>query len=134
MTPKDPKSLSGVQAVVDMFAVMDPQERERLLRDLAERDPALVEEIHRRIFTFEDLGRIEDHALRDLIQKVPRAQLALALRHASEEIRSLIFRNLSERAGKILAEEIRNLGPQRLSDVQAAQAKIAELALKLSKK
>jgi flagellar motor switch protein FliG len=122
---------AGVQAVVDMFAVMDPAERERLLKDLAERDPGLVEQIERGIFSFERLVQLGDSLVRELLKAVEPKRLALALKKAPEDVEALIFRNLSERAGAILKEEIQALGPQRLTDVKHAQAEIAKVAHKL---
>lgn len=123
--------VGGVQAVADMFNAMDPESRARMLANLAERDPGLVEEIQRRIFVFEDLAKLEDLTLQSLLKEAKPKRLALALKKAPEEVKAALLRNLSARAAKFLLEEIEHLGPQRLSDVHAAQAEMAELAKRL---
>lgn len=123
--------LSGVAAVADMLNLMDASDRERLLADVAKRDPALATQIEEQLFTFESLSRLDDPTLQSLLHRVPQAILGLALRTATAELKASIFRNLSLRTAAALREEIETSPPRKLSDVHAAQAAIVAIAKSL---
>jgi len=86
------------------------------------------------MFTFEDLGRLDPSSVQTLLRNVDKAKLAVALKGASEPLRDLFFANMSERAGKLLREEINGLGPVRLRDVDEAQMYMVALAKELAAK
>jgi flagellar motor switch protein FliG len=84
------------------------------------------------MFTFDDLQRLTPQAVQMLLRTVDKSKLPVALKGASEKLRELFFANLSERAGKMLREEIEALGPVRLRDVDEAQAAIVALAKEMA--
>ena len=96
-------------------------------RDAAERIKALM-------FTFEDLRKLDPSGVQTLLRSVDKDKLAVALKGASEDLRDLFFSNLSERAGKILKEDMEAMGPVRLRDVDEAQAEIVVAAKDLADK
>lgn len=123
----------GPQAVADMFNVMEEELRERLLADLARRDPALAQDIQSRMFVFSHLAEFEKRDLQILIRALPSSLLALALRGADEKLRQAFLGNMSEKSAALLEEEMNAQGPRRLSEVEAARAKVVEIALALKK-
>ena len=122
---------SGLQAVIDMFAVMDAPTRNRLLVDLGKRDADLVDKIRKKLLSFERLVEIDGRGIQLLLKELPQGKLALALRRASDELKSHLLSNLSTRAAANLRDEVDNLGPRRVTDVETAQAYVMEIAQRL---
>jgi len=83
------------------------------------------------MFTFEDILKIEDRGIQTLLKEVPRDQLVIGLKTASPELRELLFRNISQRAADMLKEDLENLGPTKLKDVEKSQQGIVDLVRKL---
>lgn len=121
---KPPKT--GIESVVEMLQYLDGPSREKLLQNLHERDPHLVEELNRRIWSFEELKKLEGPDLQLLLREIPMRKLALALRKASDEVRAHIYKNLSQRAATALDEDVKALGPQKLTLVERAQKEIGQ--------
>ena len=92
--------------------------------------PALVE--YESLFTFDDLSNLDPTGVQVLLRKVDKDQLSIGLKGASEELRNLFFSNMSERAAKILREDMAAMGPVRLSDVDEAQLEIVNTAKRLA--
>ena len=84
------------------------------------------------MFTFDDLQRLGPSAVQILLREVAKDKLPIALKGASEKLRDLFFRNLSERASKMLREEIEALGPVKLREVDEAQGIVVQLAKELA--
>jgi len=96
-----------------------------------EKDPELAEEIKKLMFVFEDLIALDDRGMQSLLKEVPNDKLLVALKTSPEEIKQKIFKNMSSRASQLLQEDLANLGPQRLSDVETAQSEIVNIAKRL---
>ena len=79
------------------------------------------------MFVFEDLILVDDRGFQKLLRKVETAELAIALKVASEDVKDKVFRNMSERAGDMLGEEIEDMGPVRMQEVLDAQQKITAI-------
>src|ERR1044072_5925931 len=124
-------SLGGVQPVAEMLNVMDKNTEPAIMSRIEEKDPILAEEIRKLMFVFEDIVKIDDKGIQTLLKEVPNDKLLLALKTANEEIRAKIFKNISQRAAKLLQEDLQNMGPSRLSDVEAAQVEIVNVARRL---
>ncbi len=120
------------EAMADIFNNLDRQAEARFLTALEDRNREAAERIKALMFTFEDLQRLGGPAIQLLIREVEKDKLPIALKGASEKIRDLFFRNLSERASKMLREEIEALGPVRLRDVDEAQSQVVQLAKELA--
>jgi flagellar motor switch protein FliG len=116
------------EMMADIFNNLDRQAEARILAALEERNRDAAERIRGLMFTFEDLARLDPPGLQALLRAVEKDKLTLALKGASEQIRELFLRNMSERAGKMLREDLAALGPVRLRDVDEAQAAIVALA------
>lgn len=124
-------SLGGVQPVAEMLNVMDKNTEQAIMSRIEEKDPILAEEIRKLMFVFEDIVKIDDRGIQVLLKEVPNDKLLLALKTANEEIRNKIFKNISQRAAKMLQEDLANMGPARLSDVEGAQVEIVNAARRL---
>tara|TARA_Y100001958_G_scaffold160005_1_gene165111 strand:+ start:6498 stop:7538 length:1041 start_codon:yes stop_codon:yes gene_type:complete len=124
-------ALGGVQPVAEMLNVMDKNTESAIMSRIEEKDPILAEEIRKLMFVFEDIIKIDDKGIQTLLKEVPNDKLLLALKTANEEIRSKIFKNISQRAAKLLQDDLANMGPARLSDVEGAQVEIVNVARRL---
>jgi flagellar motor switch protein FliG len=124
-------SLGGVQPVAEMLNVMDKSSEQTIMSRLEEKDPLLAEEIRKLMFVFEDIAKIDDRGIQMLLKEVPNDRLLLALKTANEDIKAKIFKNISARAAEMLREDLSNMGPARLSDVEGAQQEIVNVARRL---
>ncbi|MBC7372120.1 MAG: flagellar motor switch protein FliG [Bdellovibrionaceae bacterium] len=124
-------ALGGVQPVAEMLNVMDKNTESSIMSRLEEKDPLLAEEIRKLMFVFDDIAKIDDRGIQALMKEIPNDKLLLALKTASEEIRAKIFKNISARAAEMLREDLSNMGPSRLSDVEGAQQEIVNAARRL---
>jgi flagellar motor switch protein FliG len=116
------------EAMAEIFNNLDRHAETRILAALEERNRDDAERIRGLMFTFEDLHRVDGPGIQALLRAVEKDRLALALKGASEGLRELFFRNLTERAAKLLRDDIAVLGPVRLRDVDEAQAAVVVLA------
>jgi flagellar motor switch protein FliG len=120
------------EMMADIFNNLDRQSETRFLAALEERNREAAERIKSLMFTFDDLGRLTPQSVQTLIRVVEKDKLPVALKGASDRIKEMFFRNLSERAAKMLRDDIEALGPVRLRDVDEAQAAIVLLAKDLA--
>lgn len=120
------------ELMAEYFNNFDRNTETRFMTALEERNPEAAERIKQLMFTFEDLVRMDAAGIQQLMRAVEKDQLALALKGASDEIKQLFFDNMSERAGKMLREDMEAMGPVRLRDVDDAQAGIVSTAKALA--
>ncbi len=121
----------GPEAVAAVLNFTSSTLEKQLLDGVTERDPELCEQIKNLMFVFEDIGSLDDRSLQRMLREVDVKQLALALKAASEELKSRISACMSQRAVEALKEEMEFMGPVRLRDVEAAQAGIVSQVRKL---
>ena len=124
---KDLSEAGGLEAVANVLNLMTGSVEKELLEHLAWQDQVLCEQIKNLMFVFEDLIKLDDRGLQRLLRDVQTKELALALKAASEPLRTRVLSLLSQRAGDALTEEMEFLGPVRLRDVEAAQANVVKL-------
>lgn len=120
------------EMMAEIFNNLDRASETRFVAALEERNRESADKIKALMFTFDDLGRLSAIAVQSLLRAVEKDKLPLALKGASESLRDLFLKNLSERAGKMLRDDIEGLGPVRLRDVDEAQAGIVTLAKELA--
>ncbi len=125
------EEIGGPKACADILNFVDRNNEERILAEIEEMHPELAEEIRNLMFTFEDVSKIDDRSIQTILKEVPRDQLVLALKTASEDLRSLLFRNISQRAAEMLKDDLDNLGPTKLKDVEKAQQGIVDVVRRL---
>jgi flagellar motor switch protein FliG len=121
----------GVEAVAEILNVADRATEKAILEKLETSDPDLVEQIRRLMFVFEDINLVDDRGIQMVLKEVDNSDMALALKTASDELKTKIFRNMSERAAAMIREEMEYMGPVKLTDVEAAQQKIVDIVRRL---
>lgn len=127
LQPSDLSSVGGLQPLVDIINRSDRATERLILEGLAERNPELAEQIRAQMFVFEDITTLDDRAVQLVLRQVETGDLAVALKGVREDVRQKVMKNMSERAAENLAEEIELLGPQRLTAVEDAQAKVVQI-------
>ena len=120
------------EMMAEIFNSLDRATESRFIGALEERNKDSAEKIRALMFTFEDLSRLDPSGVQTLLRSVEKSKLAIALKGASEALRDLFFSNMSERAGKLLREDMASLGPIRLKDVDEAQMYMVNLAKDLA--
>jgi flagellar motor switch protein FliG len=122
------------EMMAEIFNNLDRQSEARFISSLEDRNRESAEKIKALMFTFEDLEKLDGTAVQTLLRALNKDRLGLALKGASEALRDLFFTNMSERAGKILKEDMEAMGPVRLRDVDESQAEIVAAAKDLADK
>ncbi len=120
--------------MAEIFNNFDRQTESRFLTSLEERSRDSAERIKALMFTFEDLGKLDPGSIQTLLRHVEKDKLGLALKGATDGLRDVFFSNMSERAGKILREDMESMGPVRLKDVDEAQMRMVNVAKDLANK
>jgi flagellar motor switch protein FliG len=120
------------ELMADIFNNLDRNTENRFMSALEERNRESAEKIKALMFTFDDLTRIDAAGIQVLLRSVEKDKLAIALKGGADAIKELFFKNMSERAGKMLREDMEALGPVRLRDVDQAQAAIVVMAKELA--
>jgi flagellar motor switch protein FliG len=122
------------EMMADIFNNFDRQTESRFIAALEERSRESAERIRALMFVFEDLSRLDPGGVQTLLRAVDKDQLALALKGSSDHLREMFFSNMSERASKIMREDMESMGPVRLKDVDAAQMAMVQVAKDLAAK
>ncbi|HEY1707700.1 MAG TPA: flagellar motor switch protein FliG [Rhizomicrobium sp.] len=120
--------------MAEIFNNFDRQTEGRFIAALEERNRDSAERIKALMFTFEDLGKLDPGSIQTLLRHVEKDKLGLALKGATDTLRDVFFSNMSERAGKILREDMEAMGPVRLKDVDEAQMRMVNVAKDLANK
>jgi flagellar motor switch protein FliG len=122
------RSVGGPKVAAELMNSIPKEHEGRIFEALEETQPGVGERIRDLMFTFEDIIKLDNREVQGLLKDVPREDLILGMKTASEELRAKIFANLSKRAAEILKEDMAAMGPVKLKDVERAQANIvAEL-------
>lgn len=122
------------EMMADIFNYLDRNMEQRFITSLEERNRDSAERIKALMFTFEDLGKLDPGGVQTVLRAVEKDKIAIALKGASEELRNLFFSNMSERAAKIMREDMAAMGPVRLRDVDEAQMYVVQMAKDLAAK
>jgi flagellar motor switch protein FliG len=120
------------ELMAEIFNTFDRQTETRFLTSLEDRNREAAERIRSLMFVFEDLKKLDAGGVQTLLRSADKSDLALALKGASDELRTLFMTNMSERAGKILKDDMAAMGPVRLKDVEGAQARLVASAKDLA--
>ncbi|MDQ1154095.1 flagellar motor switch protein FliG [Brevundimonas sp. SORGH_AS_0993] len=122
------------EMMAEIFNSFDRQTESRFIGALEERSRESAERIRALMFVFEDLSKLDPGGVQTLLRAVDKDSLALAMKGASEDLREMFFSNMSERASKIMREDMNSMGPVRLKDVDAAQMAMVQVAKDLAAK
>ena len=127
----DYSSAGGIQAIVDILNGVDRGTERTILDSLEIQDPELAEEIKKRMFVFEDIVSLDNRAIQRIIREIENADLQLALKGAGDEVKDVVFKNMSKRMAETVKEEMEYMGPVRLRDVEEAQTRIVAIIRRL---
>jgi flagellar motor switch protein FliG len=128
---QDYTQTGGIEAVVEVLNGVDRSTEKTILDSLELQDPELAEEIKKRMFVFEDIVTLDNRAIQRVIRDVENDDLMLSLKVASEEVREIVFKNMSKRMVDTFKEEMEYMGPVRLRDVEEAQSRIVGVIRRL---
>jgi flagellar motor switch protein FliG len=118
--------------MADIFNNLDRNAETRFMTALDERNKESADKIRELMFTFDDLARLDNAAVQVLLRQVEKEQLGMALKGASDEIKDLFFNNMSQRAGKMMKEDMEALGAVRMKDVDESQVAVVNTAKTLA--
>lgn len=122
------------EIMAEIFNNFDRNTEAKFMGILEQKNAESAERIRALMFTFEDLKKVDPSGMQTLLRNVPKEKLGIAMKGASETIKDLFFKSMSERAAKLLKEEMESLGPVRLKDVDEAQMAIVQVAKDLAAK
>jgi flagellar motor switch protein FliG len=120
------------ELIAEIFNSLDRNTETRFIAALEERNRDSAEKIKSLMFTFEDLQKLDSGAIQAVMRAAEKEKLPIALKGASDPLKDLFFSNMSERASKLLKEEIAGMGPVRLKDVEEAQSYLVSVAKDLA--
>lgn len=121
----------GVDAVVQVLNGVDRATEKTILDALEIQDPELAEEIRKRMFVFEDIVTLDNRSIQRIVRECENEDLILSMKVSSEEVRQILFKNMSQRMAESFQEEMEIMGPVRLRDVEEAQARIVSIIRRL---
>lgn len=122
----DTQQLGGIEPIADMLNLMDKNSEKNIMARVEEKDPELAEEIRKLMFVFEDVIYVDDRGIQELLKVVDNTKLVTALKTAPDEVRTKLFKNMSNRAATLLKEDLDAMGPTKISDVEKAQQEIVQ--------
>lgn len=122
------------ELMAEIFNSMDRAKEQKFMDMLEEKNKESAERIRSLMFTFEDLLRVDPTGIQTILRNIQKEKLPTALKGASDQIKDLFFSNMSERASKIMKEDMASMGPVRLKDVEEAQMHIVAVAKSLADK
>jgi flagellar motor switch protein FliG len=128
------KVTGGVDRLAEILNQTDEISSELILNEMEETDMEMAAQIKQRMFVFEDIILVDDRGVQKLLRKIETMELAIALKAASEEVKEKIFKNMSERAGEMLREEIEDMGPVRMKEVEDSQQNITNIIQEMETK
>jgi flagellar motor switch protein FliG len=118
------ESYGGVRAVSEMFNRLDSGTSKEILEAIEQNDPKLVETVRHLMFVFEDLLLLSQDSIKEMLSKVDRKILTVALKGTSEQLKNHMLQTMSQRGAEMLKEDLDALGPVKIKDVDAAQQQI----------
>ena len=125
------ESYGGVPAVAEMFNRLDSNTSKEIMDSIEKSDPGLCENIRHLMFVFEDLLLIDPMGLKEVLGKVDRKVLTVALKGTSEQLRNHMLSSMSQRGADMLREDMESLGPVKIKEVESAQQQIIALVRQL---
>jgi flagellar motor switch protein FliG len=129
-----PRASGGVDRLAEILNQADEISSELILNEIEEANAELAAQIKQKMFVFEDLVLVDDRGFQKLLRRVETKELAVALKAASEEVKQKVYKNMSERAGEMLREEMETLGPVRMKEVSDAQQTITAIIQEMEAK
>ena len=127
----DTSEIGGVKSLAELLNLADRATEKNVMGNLERDNPELATEIKNLMFTFDDILLLDDRGMQRLLKEVDSKILSLALKNATQDARDKFLRNMSQRAGEMIAEEIQYMGPVKLRDIEEAQQKLVDSVRRL---
>jgi flagellar motor switch protein FliG len=121
----------GVDSVVELLRRVDLATEKSILEGLERADPEIANEVRKRMFVFENITLLDDRSIQRVLREIDSRDLSMALKGASDEVKTKIVKNMSERAGKMLVEDIAAMGPVRMKQVEESQGRVVAVIRRL---
>lgn len=131
MVSEDYTKVGGIDLIVDILNAVDRGTEKYIMEELEVQDTELSEEIRKRMFVFEDIVGLDPRSIQRFIREIDNSQWAIALKSASEDVKEVIFTNMSKRLVEMIKEDMEFMGPVRLKDIEEAQQNIVNTIRKL---
>lgn len=125
------QQMGGVEVIADILNRLNRSTESAIMTSLEDSDPELAAQIRNYMFSFEDVLKLDDKSLQELMKDVSSEDLSRSLKLVDEGLREKIFKNMSKRGAEMLREEISLMPPIRVSEVETSQRKIVEITKKL---
>jgi flagellar motor switch protein FliG len=125
-------SMGGPKVAAAIMNLVKGEQSNSIMGDLAKVDEQLSQKIQDLMFIFDDLKKVDDRGMQELLRQVPADKLLIALKGADEDLKGKIFKNMSQRAAEMMKDDLEAKGPVKLSEVEAAQKEIIQAARKLA--
>jgi flagellar motor switch protein FliG len=125
-------TMGGPKVAAAIMNLVKGESSNVIMTDLAKVDEALSQKIQDLMFIFDDLQKVDDRGMQELLRQVPADKLLIALKGADETLKAKVFKNMSQRAAEMMRDDLEAKGPVKLSEVEAAQKEIIVAARKLA--
>ncbi len=122
------------ELMAEIFNHMDTKKENAFMSSLEERNKDSAEKIRALMFTFEDILKVDPTGIQNILRNIDKEKLPTAMKGASDELKDLFFNNMSERAAKIMKEDMATMGPVRVKDVEEAQQHVVNVTKDLADK
>lgn len=123
--------VGGIDSIVSILNTVDRSTEKHIMESLEVEEPELADDIRRKMFVFEDILLLVNRAIQTVLREVDNNELAVALKNANDDVKQIIFDNLSSRLSTMIKEDMEFMGPVKLKDVEDAQQKIVNIIRKL---
>jgi flagellar motor switch protein FliG len=127
----DQIQVGGLNAIVEIINSLDRNSEKNILEILYERDSILADEIRNNLFVFEDISKLSGQAVQRVLRDINNSDLAIALKMATDDVKKIIFSNISKRMQEMIQDDMDVMGPVRVRDVEDAQQRIVSVVRKL---
>ncbi|MDP3421872.1 MAG: flagellar motor switch protein FliG [Thiobacillus sp.] len=124
--------MGGTRAAADILNFMSGENESTAMEYLKNYDPEMAQKIMDEMFVFDNIMDIEDRGIQLLLREVQSEALIIALKGATPDLREKFFKNMSQRAGEMMREDLESKGPVRLSEVEANQKEILQIVRRLA--
>ncbi len=128
---QDYTNAGGIESIVQILNGVDRGTERTILDSLEIQDPELAEEIKKRMFVFEDIVTLDNRAIQRIIRDCENEDLMLSLKVSGDEVKEIVFSNMSARMVESFKDEMEFMGPVRLKDVEEAQSRIVAIIRRL---
>lgn len=128
---EDYTTVGGIDSIVEIINLVDRGTEKNIMETLDMDDPELAEIIKKKMFVFEDILSLDNRSIQRILREVDNHELAVALKGSTEEVKEIIFSNISSRLADMIAEDLEYMGPKRIKEIEEAQQKIVNIIRKL---